>query len=82
MTTRYRSKDQHWQVSVISLDGRQRIRIEHDTPHVPGIGVPVHDGVTRCGPQYTAFGVWVADVDEVAQVESYVRLGDLTQANP
>lgn len=73
--TVYESANHHWRVSVISIDGKQRVRVEYYRPQVPGLGVPVqHDGKHRCGPHFTRFGVLVADAPNVAEVERYVQL--------
>lgn len=83
--TCYVSTDGHWSVRVIILDGKQLLRITHDTVEVPGgFTVPSHwdRAHKRCGIVRMGDGYWVADVKAVTEVEQYVPLGDLTQANP
>lgn len=79
MTT-YVSADGHWRVSTRTMDGRALVRVEYDSPRVPGHGVPVHpNGSHRCGPMRTSAHPWylVADVASVDEVARYVPLGSL-----
>jgi hypothetical protein len=78
----YVSKDGHWHLSVISIDGRQVIRVEHDTVKLPdGHTVPVHqDAAKRAGIDRTAHGWLVADVASVADAARYVDLSTLQEA--
>jgi hypothetical protein len=64
----YVSRDGHWRVSVISLDNRSLLRIEHDQPVVSTGGTPV-----ATSPGW----FWAADVRDVSGIETYVPLGDL-----
>jgi hypothetical protein len=70
-----RSSDRHWQVTRISLDGQPLLRIEHDTPYVPGVGVPLQNqpGSNRWGPQYTAFGILVSDIASELTPAGYLK---------
>jgi hypothetical protein len=81
MSTAYRSRDTHWRVSVIQLDGVQRIRIEHDTFQLPdGSYIPVHyvDGGTRAANVIrTAFGFHVADVRTAQEAAEHVDMSTL-----
>lgn len=68
------SRDGHWRVTVISLDGQQRLRVQHDEPS----GIPWHGGPNRYGPVKMAGGWFLAeDVRTPAEVERYVPLWEL-----
>jgi hypothetical protein len=77
--TRYQSKDGRWSVTVISLNGAQLLRVEHDTFGLgDGRFAPTHsDGTHRSGPTRTAFGFLVADVPSVASVALWLPLSEL-----
>ena len=74
MTT-WRSSDGHWQVRTISLNGRELLRIEHDTPVMP---VSATHG--RVGPTQGPGGWWLQeDVATSTEVERYVPLAELEE---
>ncbi len=75
----YVSKDGHWTLTVIKLDGRQLIRIEHDTFALPGGKfVPIIQyGHNRAGADRTAHGYLVADVASAAEVARWVDMSEL-----
>ncbi|HEX3958064.1 MAG TPA: hypothetical protein VHZ03_15730 [Trebonia sp.] len=77
----YVSRDGHWHLSVITLDGRELIRIEHDTFGLPGgkFAPVLQDRTNRAGSQRTAFGFLVADVASAADVTRYVALSELQE---
>ncbi len=79
MSDLYKSRDGHWTVSTISLDGVQLLRIEHDTVQLlDGSNVPdhsFHGGLT--GITQTANGYLVAEVSTVASVSKWVPLAEL-----
>lgn len=81
MSTRYVSSDGHWTVTVVSLNGRQRIRVTHDTVLLSdGHAVPAHQvDARRCGTVRMADGFLVANLTDVAEVERYVPLAELTR---
>jgi hypothetical protein len=83
VSTDYISADARWRVRAIVLNGREWLRVEHDSPFVNG-KLAVHwDGKHRYGPVRTGRSWWlVNDVSSIAQVEEYVPLQSLTQANP
>ena len=73
------SRDGHWRVSVISLDGTEYLRVAHDTAAgIPG-GLPVHqDGAGRAGTVRVAGGWFlVGDFTSPEQVGRYVPLSEL-----
>jgi hypothetical protein len=73
------SADGHWRVRAIVLDGRQRLRLEHDSPVVNGKFVTHWDGKHRHGPTITGRGWWlIGDMASVEQIEQYVPLDRLT----
>lgn len=61
------------------MDGRALVRVEHDSPRVPGHGVPLHQARNgRLGPTQTGRGWWLAaDLPSVEQVADYVPLSEL-----
>lgn len=78
MTT-FISNDGHWRVSVISRDGTQLMRIEHDSPLVAARAA----GRRQRGPEQTAAGWWLAAcVRTPADVAAYVPLEELTEVTP
>jgi hypothetical protein len=68
---RWLSRDGHWRVTVISLDGRTLLRVEHDRVQ----GTPLHVAPTR------RQGGWflAGDVSDVSQVERFVPLSELQE---
>jgi hypothetical protein len=73
--TSYVSKDKHWRVTPISLDGQALLRVETDQPVMP---VSVTTG--RTGPTQGPGGWWrQADVGDARQVEQWVPFSELTE---
>lgn len=72
----YISRDSHWRVSVISLDGTPLLRVETDHPVMP-VGQATS---TRTGPVQGPGGWWLQeDCIGSDQVEKYVPLSELLQ---
>jgi hypothetical protein len=74
--TIWRSRDAHWTVRTISLNGRELLRVEADHPVMPAGEVPGR----RTGPCQLYPGWWLqAEVSHVSQVEQFVQLAELTE---
>ncbi len=84
MSDIYKSRDGHWTVSPVSLDGVQLLRVEHSEVQLPdGSNVPdhsFHGGLT--GITQTANGYLVAEVKTVADVSKWVPLAELESLAP
>ncbi len=77
MTDLYRSKDGHWQIRPISLNGRQVIRVEADHPVMPAGEAPGR----RTGPCQLYPNWWLqAYVGSVAEITRWVSPADLEEA--
>lgn len=73
MTAAYISRDGHWRVHSIILNGQPLIRIEADHPVMP-VGEPAG----RTGPIQGPGGWWKQeDVRHISQIERYVPLAEL-----
>lgn len=71
--TAWRSRDGHWRVHPIVLNGQPLLRVETDRPVVP----LTRSGL-RTGPVQTAGGWFLAgDVTHVSQVEAFTPLAEL-----
>ncbi len=84
MAVTYVSRDGHWKVSEIILNGQHVKRVEHDDVLVNGHVVlhttPGDDGRHRCGPVKMAGGWFlVAEVHSPNQVAQFVTLSDLEE---
>jgi hypothetical protein len=65
------SRDGHWRVHDIVLDGRELLRVEHDTV----IGTPL----THAPRQGAGGWFWVGDFSSINQVAEWVPLANLTE---
>ena len=79
----YQSADGHWQVQVVSVDGHQRVRVDHDTVYLDANHVvPViqfKDDERVASTLKTAFGYRVAEAGNLAVVSKYVDLATLSE---
>jgi hypothetical protein len=74
--TAYVSRDRHWRVRPIVLNGRQLLRVEHDSAQ----GFPIVTTGRRVGPTRGAGGWFhAADVRSIAEVERFVPLTELEE---
>jgi hypothetical protein len=71
----FQSRDKHWRVAPVSLNGVALLRLTHDTLE----GTPVHqDGGKRAGSIRVAGGWFLAgDFRTPAELEKFVPLAEL-----
>lgn len=71
------SRDRHWKVIPVTIDGQGLLRVLHDTMD----GTPVHQvDRNRAGSVRMAGGwYWAGDVKSPADVEQFVPVAELTE---
>lgn len=74
--TSWRSRDGHWQVHPISLNGQPMLRVETDYPVMPLTRAGLRTGPSQLRPGWFLAG----DVTHVSQIEQWVPLAELEEA--
>jgi hypothetical protein len=72
----YRSRDGHWQVRTLVLNGRDLLRVEADHPVMPAGEAPGR----RTGPCQLYPGWWMqAYCGSAPEIERYVKFSELEE---